>query len=76
MIQIDTTVVSFSNQEVLNLAFSQTFESNPSISAIPITGIGSPCNVEIFVSNLTTSGCTLNSSAPFTGNVRVVAVRG
>jgi hypothetical protein len=33
-------------------------------------------NVEVFVSNLTSSGCTLNTSAAFTGAIRVVAVRG
>jgi hypothetical protein len=76
MIQIDTTEVNFSNQEFLNLNFSQPFMSIPAISAIPVTGAGSPCNVEIFVSNLTTTGCTLNSSSRFTGKVRVVAVRG
>lgn len=53
------------------LFFSTTFTDIPSISALPVIR-----NVEIFVSNLTTTGCTLNASAPFSGAVRVVAMRG
>lgn len=76
MIQIDTTEVSFSNQTQASVIFSQPFISTPSISAISTSGLSDSCNVEMFVSDLTSTGCTLNSSAPFTGTVRVVAVRG
>ena len=76
MIQIDTSDVIFTDQETKNVNFSVPFMSSPSISAIATTGASDSCNVEIFVSNLTNTGCTLNSSARFTGTVRVVAVRG
>lgn len=76
MIQIDTSSVVFTNEEMKNITFSEPFISPPSVSATATTGISDACNVEMFVSNLTNTGCTLNSSARFTGTVRVVAVRG
>ena len=69
--QIETQDVSFSNQSSKNVTFSVSFLSTPSISAIPVDQ-----DVEIFVSNLTTSGLTLNSSANFTGTVKLIAMRG
>jgi|GEM_PF-4438133 len=76
MIQIDRSSVVFSNEETKNITFSESFISSPSISATATTGVSDSCNVEIFVSNLTNTGCTLNASAPFTGTVSVIAVRG
>lgn len=69
--QIETQDVSFSNQSTKNVTFSVPFLFVPSISAIPVDQ-----DVEIFVSNLTTTGLTLNSSANFTGTVKLIATRG
>lgn len=69
--QIEAQDVSFSNESSKNINFSISFLSTPSISAIAIDQ-----NVEIFVSNLTTVGCTLNASSKFTGSVKLVATRG
>ena len=71
MIQIENQTIVFSNQITRNVLFSTTFVSPPSVSVLAINN-----NAEIFVSNLTTTGCTLNTSAPITGQVRIVAVRG
>lgn len=71
MIQIENQTIAFIREDSKNVTFSTTFLSSPSVSAYAINN-----NAEIFVSNLTTSGCTLNTSAPITGQVRIVAVRG
>lgn len=69
--QIDNQTVLFSNEISKTVNFSTTFSEIPSVSALAVNN-----NAEIFVSNLTTSGCTLNTSAPITGTVVVVAMRG
>lgn len=71
MIQIENQIIPFVGETSKNVSFSTTFISAPAITALPVQN-----NVEVFVSNLTTSGCTLNTSATFTGAIRVVAVRG
>lgn len=71
MIQIENQTIIFSNQTTKDVSFSTAFVLPPSVSALAISN-----NAEIFISNLTTSGCTLNTSAPITGQVRIVAVRG
>jgi hypothetical protein len=71
MIQIDTQTASFANQSSKTITFGLTFYGTPTVNAIPVD-----TDVEIFVSSITGTGCTLNSSAPFTGNVAVTAVRG
>lgn len=76
MIQIDISDAIFSNQTVANVVFSSPFLTIPSISAIAFSGMMEYRNIEIFVSNLTPTGCTLNTSAPFTGTVKVTAIRG
>lgn len=69
--EIDTQTISFAGQSSKSIAFSTTFTGTPTVNAIPID-----VDVELFISNVTVTGCTLNSSAPFTGNVAVTAVRG
>ena len=71
MIQIENQTVIFTGNESKDVTFSTVFLGPTSISAYAINN-----NAEIFVCNLTTSGCTLNTSAPITGQVRIVAVRG
>lgn len=71
MIQIENQTIIFSNQDSKSVIFSTSFLAEPSVSALAINN-----NAEIFISNLTISGCTLNTSAPITGQVRIVAVRG
>lgn len=69
--QIDNQTVLFTNETSKAVSFSTPFTGIPSISALAVSN-----NAEIFVSNLATDGCTLNTSAPITGQVLVVAVRG
>ena len=69
--QISNQTVSFTNESSKTVSFSPVFDDIPSVSAIAVSN-----NVEIFVSNLTIDSCTLNTSAPITGQVVVVAVRG
>ena len=71
MIQIENQIIPFVGETTKNVSFSTAFISAPAITALPVQ-----TNVEVFVSNLTSSGCTLNTSAAFTGAIRVVAVRG
>ena len=71
MIQIEDQTINFTENEQVSVSFSVPFTGIPSISALPVSK-----NVEIFVSNLTESGCILNASSAFTGAVRIVAMRG
>jgi len=71
MMQIDSQTVVFINQSSKILNFSNSFDGLPAISAIAVDN-----NVEIFVSNITTVSCTLNTSAPITGQILVIATRG
>lgn len=69
--QIDNQTVSFINESSKIVNFSSSFVGLPAISAIAENN-----NTEIFVSNITTSSCTLNTSAPITGQILVIAMRG
>jgi hypothetical protein len=71
MMQIDNQTVLFTNESSKAVTFSAAFAGDPAVSALAVNN-----NAEVFVSNLTTGGCTLNTSAPITGQVLVVAVRG
>ncbi len=71
--QIDTQQITFTLADgtTKNVVFGVTFTSIPSVSAIPQGN-----NINLFISNLTMSGCTLNSSVPFVGTVSLIAARG
>ena len=69
--QIDSQTVLFVDQSSKILNFSSAFDGLPAISAIAVD-----INVEIFVSNITTVSCKLNTSAPITGQILVIATRG
>jgi hypothetical protein len=69
--QIETQNIVFSNESQKSVSFSVSFLGIPAVSAVSINQ-----NVELYLSNLTTSGFTLNSSSPFTGNVKIIATRG
>lgn len=71
MIQIENQTILFTGEDSKAVIFSTTFLSEPTVTAHAINN-----NAEIYISDLTTSGCTLNTSAPITGQVRIVAVRG
>jgi hypothetical protein len=68
---IETQQITFTSLDGFskNITFGTAFYSAPSISASPEAQ-----NIEVFVTNLTTSGCTLNTSAPFAGTISLIAV--
>lgn len=70
--QLETQEIVFSPADTSkNVSFDTVFLSIPSVTVtVKIQ------NVNIFVSNLTTTGCTLNTSAPFAGSVSLIAARG
>ena len=71
--QLETQEIVFSPSDgtTKSVVFSTVFLSIPSVSVTVNIQ-----NVNIFVSNLTTTGCTLNTSAPFAGSVSLIAARG
>ena len=64
-----TQVVTFSGHVSRAISFPGVFAGKPQIVATP----GSDMNVNIWVSDVTVSGATINASAPITGDVQVVA---
>jgi hypothetical protein len=69
--KIETLNIPFNNETASLVTFSASFDDVPNVSAIAVNQ-----DIEIFVSSLTKFGCTINTSAPFTGNVKVIAIRG
>ena len=68
---VETQQITFTSLDdsSKNVIFDGFFYNIPSISATIVDQ-----NVEVFVSNLTTSGCTLNTSVPFAGTISLIAV--
>lgn len=71
--EIETQQITFTlvDGTTKNVVFNASFTSIPAVTAIPQGN-----NINLFVSNLTTIGCTLNSSVPFAGTVSLIAIRG
>jgi len=65
-----TQVVTFSGQVSRAVTFTGVFAGTPRIVATA----GSDMNVNVWVSNASISGATINISAPVSGDVQVVAI--
>jgi len=71
--------VSISNAEEFFVEWETAFTSKPNVTAtiVILEGGSNPdqANVNMWISNITTTGCTLMFSDTFTGTVNVQAIR-
>jgi hypothetical protein len=65
-INAEVTILAFANSFSETYTFTETYSSVPVIVATPEDE-----NVNIFITSLTTTSVTVQSSAPFTGNVHL-----
>jgi len=69
-LQYDTQVVSFTGQVSRSVTFSSMFGGVPKVVATPSSNL----NVNVWLSDITTTGLTVNISAPGTGDVQITAI--
>jgi len=69
-LKYDTQVVSFTGQVSRSVTFSSTFGGVPKVVATPSSNL----NVNVWLSDITTTGLTVNISAPGTGDVQLTAI--
>jgi len=69
-LQYDTQVVSFTGQVSRSVTFSSMFGGIPKVVATPSSNL----NVNVWLSDITTTGLTVNISAPGTGDVQLTAI--
>jgi|6_EtaG_2_1085325.scaffolds.fasta_scaffold00762_13 hypothetical protein len=65
---IHTCTKNAVDDDYLDVSFEVAFSTVPKVSATADT------NVNVFVSDLTSSGCRLNFSAKYTGSVYITAM--
>lgn len=63
--KIETLLLTFSAEFSQNVVFGSSYTSPPVVTATAAS------NINIFVENLTSSGCTISSSETISGKVRV-----
>lgn len=69
-LQYDTQVVSFTGQVSRSVSFSRPFGGVPRVVATP----SSDLNVNVWLSDITVTGLTVNISAPGTGDIQLTAI--
>lgn len=65
-INAEVTILAFANSFSETYTFTETYSSVPVVVATPEDE-----NVNVFITSLTTTSVTVQSSAPFTGNVHL-----
>jgi len=69
---IETVILTFSNESTKTYVFDEVFSSAPTVTAISAENeAGDNANVNVFVSSVTTSECTINTSDEFSGYVHI-----
>ena len=73
---IEAGSIAFSNESSKSYTFSSTFGSAPTITAISVSNANVPgsANVNVFVSAISLTTVTFNTSQNFTGNVDFHAI--
>jgi hypothetical protein len=71
-VEIEVGLISFNGTTTGTYTFTETFESVPRITAISVAKIG---NVNVWVTGVTTTYVTIETSAPFTGDIHFHAIR-
>lgn len=66
-----TALATFANESEKAVTWSTPFLGSATVFAIPGPPVGD--NVEVWVENVTATGCTVKVSGPFTGDVFVIA---
>ena len=67
---VEVGKVSFSNSSSESYTFKETYASTPTITAIAVDSAGNgTADVNVFITSLTTTSVTLESSNAFTGQI-------
>jgi hypothetical protein len=74
-VQLEVAAVIFTNQSQVSYSFSEKFPAVPTITAISCDSLGtSTADVNVFISAITTTNVTLETSQAFTGTVHFQAM--
>ena len=74
-VQLEVAAVIFTNQSQVSYSFSEKFPAVPTITAISCDCLGtSTADVNVFISAITTTNVTLETSQAFTGTVHFQAM--
>ena len=73
---VESTKITFTNSNSESHTFSKSFTSVPYVTATPFDSEGNEsANVNVFITAVTTSSVTIQTSAPFTGEVHIHAIQ-
>jgi len=70
---IESANIEFSSSTTETYTFNETYSSNPTVTVGSASAVGSGIN--IFVSSLSTTSCTIKASSSFTGTVSLIIVQ-
>ena len=72
---IEITALSFINSSVQTYSFAETFTNAPIVTVTSVDSTGNnQANVNVFVSSISTSSVTIQTSQTFTGTVHIHAI--
>lgn len=72
--EYDESIVTFANTDTANITFNVTFTSTPVVAVSLIPNGNGLENVAATIASVTTTGCTVNLSAPFGGKLLYRAI--
>ena len=70
---IESANIEFSSSTSETYTFTETYSSNPTVAVGSASAVGSGIN--IFVSSLSTTSCTITANSSFTGTVSLIVVQ-
>ena len=73
---VESTKITFTNASSGSHTFTKAFTSAPYITATAYDSAGNEsANVNVFITSVSTSSVTIETSAPFTGEVHIHAIQ-
>ena len=73
---VESTRIIFTNTSSATQAFTKSFTSAPYVTATAFDSEGNEsANVNVFITAVSTSSVTVQTSAPFTGEVHIQAIQ-
>ena len=72
-VTIDKGSISFTSSDSESETFTEASTSVPKVTPVPV-GSDDTVNVNLYITSVSTSGFTVEASAPFTGTVDWIAV--
>ena len=73
---VESTKITFTNTSSGSHTFTKTFTSAPYVTATAYDSAGNEsANVNVFITAVSTTAVTIETSAPFTGEVHIHAIQ-